>query len=122
MVVIVEVIDDLSWFDSAEVDIASLGGPLEIEELREDIIVLKPPLLSEGAAQLVVAALDDVHFLVESTSIALLPGSHVDIFLLVILLLLLLCTVHIDVIPVLYLGFLGEIDRGVGFRFILETA
>lgn len=122
MVVIVEVIDDLAWLDIAEVDITSLGGPLEVEEFGVDILILKPPLFSEGAAQLVIATLDDVHLLVEPTPIALLPGSHVDILLLVILLLFLLCTIHIDIIPVLYLGLLGKIDSGVWLRFILQTA
>ena len=106
MVVIVEVIDDLSWLDIGEVDIASLGGPLEVKKFGVDIFIFKPPLFSEGAPQLVVATLDNVYLLIEPTSVPLLPCSYIHILLPAFLLLLLLRTVHIHVITILYLRLL----------------
>lgn len=54
-----------------------------------------------------VPSLDDVHLLVDSTSISLLPCQHVNILLFIVLVLFLLATVNIDVVTVLDLGLFG---------------
>jgi hypothetical protein len=45
VVIVVEVVHDLPVLDTAEVDITSLGGPLQVEKLRVNILVFKPPFI-----------------------------------------------------------------------------
>ena len=106
MVVIVEVVDDLSVLDVAVVNVAGLGGPLEVIELRVDILVFEPAFLVERSSQLVIASLDYVHLLVVPTPVSLLPGCHVDVVLPVLLFLFFLPAIHIHVVPILYLRLL----------------
>jgi hypothetical protein len=115
MMVVVEVIDYLSWFNAAEIDVAGLGRPLQVKEPRVNIFILKPSLFCERSTQLIVAALDDVNFLIVATAIALLPGDHVDVLLLVVLFLFLLPTVHVNIVTVLDLRFLGQVNCGQWF-------
>lgn len=69
-----------------------------------------------------IAAFDDINFLVETTAISFFPCSHVNILLFILLLFLLLCAIDIDIIAVFYLRLLGKVDRGVWFRLILQAA
>lgn len=121
VVVVVEVVDCLSRLDVGEVDVAGLRGPLEVEEPGVYVLILEPALLGEGATQLVVAPLHDVHLLVEPTPVPLLPSRHVDVLLPVFLLLFLLRTVHVHVVPVLNLSLLGQVDSGQGLGFVLQA-
>lgn len=122
VVVIVEVIDGLSLPDVAEIDVAGLGGPLHIVELRIDVLIFKPPLICKRLPQLVVTSFHDEHLLVEAAPVFALPGRHIHIFLFVLLVLLFLSAVHIDVIPVLDLGLLGKVDGGQWLGLVLEAA
>lgn len=45
MVIVVEVVDNLTMFDVSKVDITSLSGPFQIKKLRIDILVLKPAFI-----------------------------------------------------------------------------
>jgi hypothetical protein len=115
MMVVVEVIDGLAWFNAAEIDIAGLGRPLQVKEPRVNVFILKPSLFCKRSTQLIVAALDDVDFLIVATAIALLPCYHVYVLLLVVLFLFLLRTVHVNIVTVLDLGLLGQVNCGQWF-------
>ena len=103
--IVVEVINHLPMFYVAKVNITSLGGPLDIVELGVDIFIFEPTFLGECFSQFMISSLDDVHFLIVTTSVSFFPGCHVNIILSIILILFLLTTVYIDIISVFYFGF-----------------
>jgi hypothetical protein len=121
MMIVVKMVDALAVLDIAKIDIACLGSPLEVEKLRIDVFVLKPPLVSQSLPQLVVSSFHDVNFLVVTATVSFLPSRHVHILLFLLIIFLFLSAVNVNVISVLDLRFLGKIDCRQRLGLVLKT-
>jgi len=119
--IVIEMIYNLPRLDTPKINITSLCGPLQIIKLTINILILIPSFISQCFSQLIISSFYYKYFLIVTTSISSFPCGHIDVLLFCVLLLLLLCAIHVDIVSIFYFGFFGEIDCRKRLCFVFQA-
>lgn len=77
MMIIIEMIYNLSILQLRIVNIAYFSGPFEIKEWRFYLLIFNPSFCQKGSSKFFISSFDNKNFLIVPNSVSSLPSGHI---------------------------------------------